>query len=271
MFLVATRRSFGFAPAPQPAPAGPPPASVSPCSSVLILLPPSEGKTAPAGGAPVNLGALAYKADRQGGALAALGQGELLRAAQRTALKALGLSPGQAGELDRNARWSPAAPAAESARAACYERLRLPERPAGRARAGADRERPVGRRATRTTGYRPTGCRSRRGCHGSPGWRAYWQAGARAGAARRGAHRDLRSGGYAAAWTPRHATVVGVRGFTEQDGARKVITHHVKSVRGDVARALQAPGPARSPRTSPRSALRPGTGWLEARRAPAST
>ena len=59
---------------------------------------------------------------------------------------------------------------------------------------------------------------------------------------------DLRSGGYAAAWTPRHATVVGVRGFTEQDGARKVITHHVKSVRGDVARALlQAPEPARTP------------------------
>ena len=68
---------------------------------------------------------------------------------------------------------------------------------------------------------------------------------------------DLRSGGYAAAWTPRHATVVGVRGFTEQDGARKVISHFVKAIRGDVARALlQAPEPARTPRTSPRSRRR---------------
>jgi cytoplasmic iron level regulating protein YaaA (DUF328/UPF0246 family) len=53
---------------------------------------------------------------------------------------------------------------------------------------------------------------------------------------------DLRSGAYAAAWKPRHATVLGVRGFTEQpDGSRKAITHMAKRVRGDVARiALSA-------------------------------
>ena len=35
-----------------------------------------------------------------------------------------------------------------------------------------------------------------------------------------------------------------MRGFTEQDGERKVISHFVKAIRGDVARALlQAPEP----------------------------
>ena len=35
-----------------------------------------------------------------------------------------------------------------------------------------------------------------------------------------------------------------VRGFHEQDGARKVISHFVKAIRGDVARALlEAPVP----------------------------
>lgn len=50
---------------------------------------------------------------------------------------------------------------------------------------------------------------------------------------------DLRSGSYAAAWTPRHSTVLGVRGFTERpDGSRAAITHMAKRVRGDVARIV---------------------------------
>jgi hypothetical protein len=56
---------------------------------------------------------------------------------------------------------------------------------------------------------------------------------------------DLRSGGYAAAWTPKRATVVTVRGFTPEG---KVISHFVKAIRGDVARALlQAPVPPATP------------------------
>ena len=48
------------------------------------------------------------------------------------ALKALGLSAGQAGELERNAALesAPAAPAAEVYTGVLYERLRLPELPA---------------------------------------------------------------------------------------------------------------------------------------------
>lgn len=60
---------------------------------------------------------------------------------------------------------------------------------------------------------------------------------------------DLRSGSYAAAWRPRRATVLGVRGFTEGSGGeRTVITHMAKRVRGDVARiVLSASVPPETP------------------------
>ena len=72
---------------------------------MLILLPPSEGKTAPEAGPPLDLAALAFPAAltaRRERVLAALVR---LSAAQRPkrALDALGLSAGQAGELERNA------------------------------------------------------------------------------------------------------------------------------------------------------------------------
>jgi hypothetical protein len=48
----------------------------------------------------------------------------------------------------------------------------------------------------------------------------------------------MRSGSYAAAWKPKHATLVGVRAFV--DG--KTVSHMVKATRGDVARLLLASG-----------------------------
>ncbi|MGB0120526.1 MAG: peroxide stress protein YaaA, partial [Solirubrobacterales bacterium] len=53
---------------------------------------------------------------------------------------------------------------------------------------------------------------------------------------------DMRSGPYQSVWKPKLANLVPVRGFTEKDGQRKVISHMAKSVRGDVARlVLNAP------------------------------
>ena len=49
---------------------------------------------------------------------------------------------------------------------------------------------------------------------------------------------DMRSAAYAAAWKPKHATLLGVRAFSEEDGVRKPVSHMAKAVRGDVARAL---------------------------------
>lgn len=207
---------------------------------MLILLPPSEGKTAPADGAPVELGSLAYpeltaKRERALAALVKVSSGK-----QRgRALKALGLSPGQASELERNAglRNAPAAPAAEVYTGVLYERLRLPELPA------AARERVliasalwgVVRPDDRIPAYRLSiSARLPR----IAGLAAYWRPALAKALPDEGLVVDLRSGGYAAAWAPERATVVGVRGFTEQGGQRKVISHFVKAIRGDVARAL---------------------------------
>ena len=228
---------------------------------MLILLPPSEGKTAPAGGAPLELGALAYpeltaKRER---ALAALVR--VSSAKQRgRALKALGLSAGQAGELDRNAALesAPAAPAAEVYTGVLYERLRLPELPeAARARVLiASALWGVVRPDDRIPAYRLSiSARLPR----IAGLATYWRPALERALPDEGLVVDLRSGGYAAAWAPKRATVVTVRGFTEQDGARKVISHHVKSIRGDVARALlQAPESARTPEDVAETAARAG-------------
>ena len=58
---------------------------------------------------------------------------------------------------------------------------------------------------------------------------------------------DLRSGGYAAAWTPEPPPWSACAASPSRT-ASKVISHFVKAIRGDVARALlQAPEPPRTP------------------------
>jgi hypothetical protein len=89
-----------------------------------------------------------------------------------------------------------------------------------------------------------------------PGLATYWRPALERALPGDGLVVDLRSGGYAAAWTPRNATVVTVRGFTPEG---KVISHFVKAIRGDVARALlQAPEPARTPEDVAETAARAG-------------
>ena len=98
---------------------------------MLVLLPPSEGKTAPSEGAPVDLAALAFPAlTKQRERLL----NTLIRVSgtkEANALKALGLSKGQAGDLalNRALLTAPAAPAAEVYTGVLYERLRLAELP----------------------------------------------------------------------------------------------------------------------------------------------
>ena len=213
---------------------------------MLIVLPPSEGKTAPASGPPLELGSLAYadeltaKRERVLAALVRTSAGK-----QRgRALKALGLSPGQAGELERNAglESAPAGPAAEVYSGVLYERL-----PAeARARVliasalwgvvAPDDHIPAYRLSIVARLPRIVGLAT------------YWRPALERALPGDGLVVDLRSGGYAAAWTPRDAALVTVRGFTEQDGRRKVISHFVKAIRGDIARAvLRAPEPPETP------------------------
>jgi cytoplasmic iron level regulating protein YaaA (DUF328/UPF0246 family) len=225
---------------------------------VLILLPPSEGKTPPAAGEPLDLGALSHPAltPQRERVLNALVRVSGSRQRKR-ALVALGLSPAQARELDRNAalREAPAAPAAEVYTGVLYERLGLPSLP--QAARGhvliASALWGVVRPDDRIPAYRLSiSARLPR----LPGLAAYWRPALTRELPDDGLVVDLRSGGYAAAWKPRAATAVGVRGFTA-DG--KVVSHNVKSIRGDVARALLlAPDPPRTPDDVARIALAAG-------------
>ena len=150
------------------------------------------------------------------------------------ALAALGLSAGQAAEADLGAtlRSAPAAAAAKVYTGVLYERLRLPELPAPARRRVLIASGLWGfvRPADRIPAYRLS--ISAR-LPGLPGLASFWRPALEAAVPASGLVLDLRSGGYAAAFTPQAATVVAVRGFTP-DG--KVISHFVKALRGDVAR-----------------------------------
>jgi cytoplasmic iron level regulating protein YaaA (DUF328/UPF0246 family) len=235
------------------------PASLVGSPAVLILLPPSEGKTPPPDGPPVDLGALAYAEEltaKRERVLAALVRTSAGRQRGR-ALKALGLSAGQAGELQRNAALgrAPAGPAAQVYTGVLFERLGLPGLPAGAQERVliASALWGVVRPADRIPAYRLSiSARLPR----IAGLAAYWRPALERALPGEGLVVDLRSGGYAAAWTPRHATVVTVRGFTPEG---KVVSHFVKAIRGDVARALlEAPAAARTPEEVAETAARAG-------------
>jgi cytoplasmic iron level regulating protein YaaA (DUF328/UPF0246 family) len=190
---------------------------------VLVLLPPSEGKTAPPRrGRPAELGALAHP--------------ELT--SRREAL---------IDALDPGLRAAPAARASAVYTGVLFQRLRLAELPLRSRRRVliASALWGVVRPDDRIPAYKlPIDAR----LDGFGGLAAYWRPALREALPDEGLVLDLRSGGYAAAWRPRNATLLGVRAFVERDGRRTAISHMVKATRGDVARiVLTAPRPPRSP------------------------
>ncbi|HEX4304767.1 MAG TPA: peroxide stress protein YaaA [Solirubrobacterales bacterium] len=205
-------------------------------------MPPSEGKTTPETGAPVDLEALVY-ADaltesrrKLLEALAALAELPVERA-----VLMLAVSKGQAGEVAVDAALgsAPAAPAAEIYTGVLYERLRLPELPKraqGRVLI-ASALWGVLRPADRIPYYRFS---AKARLDGIGPLAAFWRpALAEALPDKDGTLVvDMRSGAYAAAWKPRRATLVAVRAFSETKGKRKPVSHMAKAVRGEVARAL---------------------------------
>jgi cytoplasmic iron level regulating protein YaaA (DUF328/UPF0246 family) len=211
---------------------------------MLILLPPSEGKTAPAAGAPVDLAALAFAAElteRRQKLLEALAG--LARVSQKRALTMLGLSPGQAGEIavDAGLREAPAAPAAEVYSGVLYDHLGLAQLPA-KARKQvliASALWGVVRPGDQIPYYRLS---AKAKLKGIGGLAAFWREGLRAAMPdeERDLVIDMRSGAYAAAWKPQRSTLISVRAFSEESGVRKPISHMAKAVRGDVAKALLA-------------------------------
>jgi len=198
---------------------------------MLLLLPPSEGKTAPAKGDPVDLAALPH-ADVLGP----------LRARLIAAV-----DPGLADV--------PAAPAGSVYTGVLYGELGLATLPARARRRAAERVLIasglwglVGP-GDRIPAYKlPIG----ESVDGVGGLAAAWRPLVAQALDTRDADDELivdcRSGGYAAVWRPRRATRIEVRAFrVHPNGERQVISHMAKASRGAVARALLQT--AKNPRT----------------------
>jgi hypothetical protein len=182
---------------------------------MLILLPPSEGKTEPEGGEAVDLDSLVFAAE--------LGERreKLIQAFDPGLLKAT------------------AAPAAGVYTGVLFGRLQLPELPEkarGRVLIASALWGFV-RPDDRIPYYRFPPQTKLKGI-GAPA--AYWRpALVEAMPDREGELIvDMRSGAYTSFWKPKRATLLAVRAFTECDGERKAVSHMAKAVRGDVARAL---------------------------------
>jgi cytoplasmic iron level regulating protein YaaA (DUF328/UPF0246 family) len=192
---------------------------------VLVLLPPSEGKTAPARGRPVDLQALAYPA----------------LTASRFAV--LGALPRYTELLE-----APAAKASKVYTGVLFAHLGLPELPL-RARRRVlifSGLWGVVRPDDRIPAYKlPIGTK----LPGLGGLAAVWRPALREALPdERGLVLDLRSGAYASAWRPSRATVLGVRAFVQRGGRRTPVSHMVKATRGEVARiVLEAARPPRTP------------------------
>lgn len=220
---------------------------------VLILLPPSEGKTAPDGGAPVDLQGLSFPDlnERRAGLLEALAG--LCRQDPEHAAKILGLGPTQAGDVSRNATLAqaPAAAAREVYSGVLYDALGL-QGLSGDAAGRADRSVVITsglwgllRPADRIPAYRLGGGVS---LPGVGTLAAHWRSAVGAvlsEAAGDGVVVDLRSTTYDAFWRPGPelaSRTVKVRVLHEHDGKRSVVSHHSKATKGRIARCLLEPG-----------------------------
>jgi cytoplasmic iron level regulating protein YaaA (DUF328/UPF0246 family) len=224
---------------------------------VLILLPPSEGKTTPATGDPVDPAALwlpqlATARRRVLSRLVAMCRKSSARSVAAS-LATLGLTAGQTDEIVRNAALpgAPAAPAAEVYTGVLYEALDAATL-APAARAWLD-ERVVVfsglwgvvRLTDRIPAYR---CAVGVSLPAVGGLTAYWKKVLTPHlnrAAAGGPVLDLRSGAYAAMWTPGgESAALRVLHETVVDGAprRAVVSHFNKATKGRLVRAMATAG-----------------------------
>lgn len=224
---------------------------------MLILLPPSEGKTAPRRGKPLRPETLAFPSltgpraevlDALLG-LCARDDEDGVQAAART----LGLGPTQADEVRRNAglREAPAARADRVYSGVLYEALDLAGLdPAARRRATswlAVTSALFGlvRPGDHIPAYRLAGDVPLPGVGTvSTYWNRHLDPAVRE-AAGRGLVVDLRSSTYAAFWRPDRdlaGRVVTLRVLHEVDGTRKVVSHFNKATKGRIVRDLLVDG-----------------------------
>jgi cytoplasmic iron level regulating protein YaaA (DUF328/UPF0246 family) len=221
--------------------------------AVLIVLPPSEGKTPARRGKPLDLDALSFPeltAARRAVLDALVG---LCRGDAEHARTALGLPPGLADLVARNAGL-PDAPTARADRVytgVLYDALALPDLPADARRRATSRVAVVSsvfglvRPGDRIPAYRLSGDVSLPGLGAVAGvWRRELDPVVRT-AAGSGLVVDLRSTTYAAFWRPAAdlaRRVVTVRVLHESGGRRTVVSHFNKATKGRLVRALLEDG-----------------------------
>jgi len=223
---------------------------------VLILLPPSEGKTPPRRGKPLDLGSLSFPA-------LAPHRAEVLDALTSlctsepvdVAAKVLGLGSTQLADVARDARLSQAPTARADAvySGVLYEALDLPSLDAAARRratswlAVASGLFGLLRPSDRVPAYRLSGDVSLPGLGTvSTYWGRRLDATVRE-AAGRGLVVDLRSSTYTPFWRPGPdlaPKVVTMRVLHEVDGQRKVVSHFNKATKGRIVRALLEDGTA---------------------------
>jgi uncharacterized protein len=219
---------------------------------VLILLPPSEGKTPARRGKPLDLDSLPFPelapARRKVlGALVELCSGDV-----EDARAVLGLPPGLAELVSRNATLL-AAPTARADRVytgVLYETLGLPDLPADARRRSASRVAVVSslfglvRPGDRIPAYRLSGDVSLPGLGPVASlWRGVLDEVVPRAAG--GLVVDLRSTTYAGFWRPRPdlaRRVVTVRVLHEAEGRRTVVSHFNKATKGRLVRELLTDG-----------------------------
>lgn len=225
---------------------------------MLVLLPPSEGKSARRRGAGVDLSGLSFPE-------LTTAREEVLTALEKVSTRpdaraVLGVGESLAAEVQRNARWrtEPALPASALYSGVLYDALGFAALPAGAKRKAASRLLVVSaawgllRPGDRVPPYRlsmdvdlpEVGALA-----------SFWRSRLGSVLDRASAGRvvvDCRSSTYAAAWRPGAGTAprtVAVRVLREEAGRRTVVSHMAKHTRGLVARHLLERS-GRDPRTS---------------------
>jgi cytoplasmic iron level regulating protein YaaA (DUF328/UPF0246 family) len=222
-----------------------------PCP-VLILLPPSEGKTAPRRGKPLDLDALSSPVLTPTRARLLEALVGLCREDPDKAAEVLGLGPSQRDLVERNADLlsAPTARADAVYSGVLYDALDLPTLTAAARRRATSRVAVTSalfgmvRPGDRIPAYRLSGDASLPGTGSVAGaWReSLGQAVTEAVGT--GLLVDLRSGTYAAFWRPTGDTarVATVRVLHESGGRRTVVSHFNKATKGRIVRALLEAG-----------------------------
>lgn len=211
---------------------------------MLILLPPSEGKTPAPGGTPLDWGSLTFPGlnARRAEVLEALGT----VSAHEDALALLGVGASLRDDVVRNTRLhaEPAAPAHRIYSGVLYDALGYGTMSAAQRRKADDAVLVISalwgaiRFGDSVPAYRLSmGTALPDVGRLAPFWKPHLAA-ALAPVAEGHLLVDCRSSTYAAAWAPPSEQTVTVNVFTETAGVRKVVSHFAKHTRGELSRHL---------------------------------